>query len=447
MARAGLRGCGVNTATARPGETFEVTFHVFDDAMPAATASYTKTITVVDPCSAGETYCPGSDLKCDGTPCALRARLEADGELQPVAPPQLLVLQPSGSYQPQATLHIDAVCGEALPFALSPCASGDASDACDVVAAVDASYVAAPEVVQHVHVGPCDVSSLRDASSAACVACSVPDLQAGVCEPSVQHVVTHLSDPSGASATLNVTLHVHERRAEAHGSLEVRAEGQQGGDGLAAALQRALSGALRSAAASAAACGDVAASAAFGVALAGVRTTRELAGASSGGNAERTWSVRSAATLSIGAQADSGAPAQAPFVLCLDAVLADVPRLQRALEQADAQRGWSFGALELRGFGNATVSRCPVRSFEERVELWIDAATLQVLTDTTQLALALVRRSRGILFFFSNKLCVLFGRVSSLCTWRRQRSWRPFLEQSHARAAARMAIPFGFTFF
>jgi hypothetical protein len=45
---------------------------VFDDSMPAASASITRKVTVVSPCPPHQIYCPGTSIACASTPCGSR---------------------------------------------------------------------------------------------------------------------------------------------------------------------------------------------------------------------------------------------------------------------------------------------------------------------------------------------------------------------------------------
>lgn len=55
----GIQGCGVDTAAAKIGTAFNVTFSVWDTQMPAQRSSATRFLQVISPCSATDTYCPG----------------------------------------------------------------------------------------------------------------------------------------------------------------------------------------------------------------------------------------------------------------------------------------------------------------------------------------------------------------------------------------------------
>ena len=65
----GIASCAVNTSAA-VGTTFAVKFMVFDYSISSLNASVTRTISIIDPCDAGEYLC--SDGTCSTVACDLR---------------------------------------------------------------------------------------------------------------------------------------------------------------------------------------------------------------------------------------------------------------------------------------------------------------------------------------------------------------------------------------
>ena len=65
----GIASCAVNTSAA-VGTTFAVKFMVFDYSISSLNASVTRTISIIDPCDAGEYLC--SDNTCSTVACDLR---------------------------------------------------------------------------------------------------------------------------------------------------------------------------------------------------------------------------------------------------------------------------------------------------------------------------------------------------------------------------------------
>lgn len=120
----GLSGCGIDTVNAPVGTSFNLTFVVFDSHRPAATASISRTILVISPCSSTEIYCPHRAVICAAIPCFLRAEVEEPVEA--FVPPELVLntsTLPDGLYEvvdarPGSVmgLHVWTLCGYMSPL-------------------------------------------------------------------------------------------------------------------------------------------------------------------------------------------------------------------------------------------------------------------------------------------------------------------------------------------
>lgn len=72
FSKQGIQSCKVDTAMP-VGSLFEVTFVVFDYAVPSNKASISRTLTIVSPCEAGQHMCP--DGQCSTIDCDTRSTL------------------------------------------------------------------------------------------------------------------------------------------------------------------------------------------------------------------------------------------------------------------------------------------------------------------------------------------------------------------------------------
>lgn len=393
---AGLRGCGINTEKAAIGDTFQLAFHVFSRAMPAQHASYSKTIVVVDPCQPGETYCPDSDLKCDGTPCTLRRQLEAEGQLRPLAAPQLVVADTEGTQLLDTTLVLNTTCGDPLLFNLQPCVLGeDAAETrpCSLRVVTDERFAARPTVARTVFAGACDLASLLRGEDGACVTCTAADIQAGDCEPSTQYVRISATDPSGAATqALDFVVRVRAKRAQAPGQLAaIVAQPSNAADAIVA-VQRTTSRALTALAADEAACAGSAVY--FGSTVADVRSS--VAASADAGSVP---GLNMTATATISLASEEGDPAQQEQLLrCLDAVLSSPHALQSAAQAVQALETLAGEArvtqLAFQPANTATLSQCPSVAADDRMRAWAQAAVEQAAAHARVIAAELVRYHR-----------------------------------------------------
>ncbi|KAK3271972.1 hypothetical protein CYMTET_19706, partial [Cymbomonas tetramitiformis] len=106
----GINGC-INTSSA-VGTVFEISFIVYDDAVPAQEASVQRHITIISPCASGEQLC--ADYACSNVDCAMRDSVMTEAE-EDGTPPIV-------SFRGPAVIRIrygDA----AAAAALTPCSS------------------------------------------------------------------------------------------------------------------------------------------------------------------------------------------------------------------------------------------------------------------------------------------------------------------------------------
>ena len=120
--------CGVDTVNGNVGDTFVLSFKVFNSA--GLEASVQRIVTIISPCSSGQFFCSGSCTNVDCT--TLSAAAAAIPALQPVnltSPPSLLLLPSSLSNwtsSSNATIYLEY--GQVAPFSLAPCNSAAAAN-------------------------------------------------------------------------------------------------------------------------------------------------------------------------------------------------------------------------------------------------------------------------------------------------------------------------------
>lgn len=212
------------------GSTFKLPFTVFDRNTPAASASITKTITVVSPCEDGLIFCLGAAQPCASSSCALRANFEADGPAGLAAPqlalaaadllaPVLSMTSETESGVAEITVH--TVCSSALPISLAVCGHKSSSASalrCDLLA-LPAEGSKEQPVLTLTTPEPCPFEETPDGT---CTRCSLASIEAGSCTASSHTFDVMLSDTETESSSES-KLHVHVHPVLAEVSVTVQA--------------------------------------------------------------------------------------------------------------------------------------------------------------------------------------------------------------------------------
>ena len=203
--RKGLLGCGIPTASSPVGATFTVTFHAFNPAAPGRSATATRAVTVVSPCTPGEVHCPDvPEHPCGSTPCSARRLLLAQADLaaletadEALLPPRVrfsaamipefvkLTADPQHPW-PQATLSVSVPCSTPAPFPMELCTDESTGNSCGVVAEVlQAGVVLEPQTPLQLYrsagVRPDRACSAVSIAGGTCTLCSAPAIAAGLC--------------------------------------------------------------------------------------------------------------------------------------------------------------------------------------------------------------------------------------------------------------------------
>lgn len=223
LQKKGLLGCGVDTKNAPIGTTFSVTFVVFDSHRPAASASITRTVTVISPCLMSQIYCADRAVQCASVPCETR---DAVDEVAILEPPEIslnLADVPSDSLQSSMSpdgirrLELWTLCGKPPPVDFSSVCGADNQDdlarsswheCADTVDALDCKKLAVQVTSPEGSPKPLVALIRRDLSAcgndgAACdVLCSLGAIGSGRCPTSSQSFTMHV-------------FHAHESVADA----------------------------------------------------------------------------------------------------------------------------------------------------------------------------------------------------------------------------------------
>ena len=382
--RAGLQGCGIQSQTALPGASFNLTFMVFDNSMPAASATFTKTISIISPCAPGKVFCRGMAPLCGEGPCSLRQRADSAAPAEPEFAIDISQL-PAGSarYTPDG-VEVMAVCGAPLPVVLPVCRQADSALGC-------LARAAPRTAVLQQRVRAC---SLQDAESGNCTLCSAAALRRRMCSASEQHFAYENKAGSNLQA---VAVTVTEAVGRLRAAFEVAASGLNGTSAANFANYSAAHGPLAAAMSAAAwtaipeSCGAGTAGAAVGFMqhtdLALSVTVDETAPARfSGGSAE----LRVNATLTLGvalrgrpaAEVHSAAPAGAAHA-CLAGMAtgalnaSSINAALAALHGSAPQpvRVTSWQALGTEPIDSSNASACTDLGAEELQELWLEASS------------------------------------------------------------------------
>ena len=262
----GLAGCGVDTASAPVGATFNITFTVFDHHRPPGYASIQRTLTIAaSPCPAGQFYCPAAtDSICSPIPCFLLDGGDLDVSLEPphiyldlhnVPTGSVELLSPlsdspeivGGLVRPSA-IRVWGVCGWALPVSLTAVCGARSTDTCAHNAAQCALRVqkenAAPLAAVVSFVSDSEGESgcaldllqqeLNFESSAnatlpdrQCLGCSAPLAMQGQCEPSwysmTMHGIDTLTGEHGAPMETEVAVMPAVARAQLRAQVAITA--------------------------------------------------------------------------------------------------------------------------------------------------------------------------------------------------------------------------------
>jgi hypothetical protein len=384
----GLQGCGVATGTAGVGSQFNVTFVVFDSNMPAASAMYTKTISVISPCTFSQVFCPNKVPVCGAGPCLLRTQPELT---TPVAPPAVIDTShlPAGSWQATASgIEVRAVCGCAPPISLAVCAADDARPGCFVRAQNTSAVLAQQDV---------DSCAAKDAESGACALCTAATLQRRTCRASSQRFEYLAARSGGALQRVHVT--VTERVAQASGNFTVTlpmlaaanatvfAGGAAADSYLAAAVQSAARRHMLTQTGSAGACAFPIADTLAGAALCVVSNVSSVSAAvnQSAVSLQLTLALGAALGGSSADQVHAAVPAdtaQTCLVHALEeglntssiaAALADLGSNQNISAWLSTTGGSGGGGV---GSGvQSSPGRCNAVSKEQAQELWLEATT------------------------------------------------------------------------
>ena len=207
-ARAGLQGCGVDTVTASIGTSVNITFMVFDRHMPAASASLTKTVTVISPCALRELYCPGADPACGDGPCAVRSARVSDAAEEERMTADDTQLRAGAVLRTHTGYEVVAICGYPLAVEVRPCVAAAKTASCLIL-----SSAAGASVQQHQ--SACSSDGME---AGTCSLCAIDTIQRGGCPVSTQQL-TYYSPSAVASHRINVT--ITELIAEASATFNV----------------------------------------------------------------------------------------------------------------------------------------------------------------------------------------------------------------------------------
>ena len=202
---AGLAGCGVATETAAIGTQFTVEFLVFDRHVPAASASVTKTITVVSPCTDFQLFCPGLQPECAADlPCALRSEPSEEQPLSRLAASPESAF-PSGAVvfsadANAATVH--TVCGYPPSVILDVCPQTATNDSS---VELPACVFSAPDPTQ-AHTISSVACPFEDAVAGTCSVCPIEAARSGGCGAGSAEYSVILGDAQAFAASLTVSV-------------------------------------------------------------------------------------------------------------------------------------------------------------------------------------------------------------------------------------------------
>lgn len=234
MGSAGLQGCGINTDAAAPDTSFNLTFMVFDNNMPAASATFTKTITVISPCTPTQVFCRGMVPACGEGPCSLRQRSGEAAETDTDFAADVSRL-PAGSVRTMPHgLEVMAVCSAPLPVVLPVCSQDDRAIGC--LARAPPRTTVLQQLVSN--------CTLVDAGAGNCTLCSEAALQRRACAASVQNFAYVAAN---GRSLQNVSVTLTEAVGQVHTAFAADVSGLQQADVAAFMGYSAANGSLAAA--------------------------------------------------------------------------------------------------------------------------------------------------------------------------------------------------------
>ncbi|KAL0041497.1 hypothetical protein WJX79_005389 [Trebouxia sp. C0005] len=199
FASVGVTPCALNISQAI-GMSITVTFTVFDNGVPPLSATATRTLLIVAPCSTGQYYCSGV---CQQISCAASAALAAAA----VTPVITLTSIPTAVFGSTSGGSAGVPYGTVPSFSLTPCTSYSDTSSCASVG-TDPVYGDISSLVQVTPLQQCEASS----SNIDCFNCDVAWLATGSCMPGVYAYQYTLTNSDGYSAVpVNVTVQIYEQ--------------------------------------------------------------------------------------------------------------------------------------------------------------------------------------------------------------------------------------------